>query len=349
MKKVIAATLALGAVMSSCENSDWEFPDYTTQSVYFAKQNPVRTLVLGTDIFPNDLDNQHKCKIQATMGGVYENGSDRVISFKVDNSVFDKYVTTDANGNALVAAMPTSYYKLSNSSEMVIPSGSLVGGVEVELTPDFFNDPKSLTSYYAIPLMMTDVAGADTILQSKNHILYFVKYINKWDSSWLSQGTDEVTSAGSSVVNERKAKDGFWEYADIRQISTVSLDKAKYTVPTNFTINGSSHQLTCDLVLSFSTAENDAKEATATITADAEKIYSADNVQYTVSVTGSAKWTFEGAEKAWGDKNRDLLDLNYEIVYTNVDGQIIGSMKTSEKLVMRHRGVTFEEKGLALK
>ena len=34
---------------------------------------PVRTLVMGEDEYDTALDNAHKCKINATMGGVYAN------------------------------------------------------------------------------------------------------------------------------------------------------------------------------------------------------------------------------------------------------------------------------------
>ena len=77
MKKLFYLFSLLALVsFSSCENGDWSFPDYGTTTVYFAYQYPVRTIVLGNDeVFDNTLDNQHKCMIKATMGGVYENQS----------------------------------------------------------------------------------------------------------------------------------------------------------------------------------------------------------------------------------------------------------------------------------
>ena len=76
------------AVFAACENKDWEFPDFDYTTVYFAYQSPVRTLVLGKDnVFDNSLDNEHKCLIMATMGGVYENKKDITIDVVVDNSL----------------------------------------------------------------------------------------------------------------------------------------------------------------------------------------------------------------------------------------------------------------------
>ena len=74
LKKYIFG-IALGTfslTYTSCYNADREFPDYEEGTfAYFAYQYPVRTLVLGNDIYDNSLDNAHKCRIWSTMGGAY--------------------------------------------------------------------------------------------------------------------------------------------------------------------------------------------------------------------------------------------------------------------------------------
>ncbi len=88
MKNYIFILLIILAVFSACENQDWEFPDFDYSTVYFPYQSPVRTLVLGEDdLFDNSLDNEHKCLIMATMGGIYENKKDVTIDVVVDNSL----------------------------------------------------------------------------------------------------------------------------------------------------------------------------------------------------------------------------------------------------------------------
>ena len=89
MKKNTLLVLLLGILsLSSCRNQDWEFPDYDIQTVYFAYQTPIRKIVLGNDeVFDNTLDNQHKCQIQATMGGVYDNDINRIVDITVTNSL----------------------------------------------------------------------------------------------------------------------------------------------------------------------------------------------------------------------------------------------------------------------
>src|SRR6476620_5998623 len=86
MKRTLFISFVLFTLLTAC-NKDQAFPDYKYTTVYFAYQSPVRTLVLGEDIYDNTLDNQHKCKIMATMGGVYENKKDITLSVVVDTAL----------------------------------------------------------------------------------------------------------------------------------------------------------------------------------------------------------------------------------------------------------------------
>ena len=80
---------ALALTLTSCYNSEQEFPDFEGgTTAYFAYQYPVRTLVLGNDIYDNTLDNAHKFQIWSTMGGAY-NGRDAVVDIVVDETLCD--------------------------------------------------------------------------------------------------------------------------------------------------------------------------------------------------------------------------------------------------------------------
>ncbi|WP_229239696.1 hypothetical protein [Echinicola soli] len=69
MKKIPYIFIAIVLIFSSCENEDWEFPDFEYQTVYFAYQFPVRTITFGEDIFDTSLDNEGKFKLMVTAGG----------------------------------------------------------------------------------------------------------------------------------------------------------------------------------------------------------------------------------------------------------------------------------------
>jgi len=329
MKKIIAAIMMLGALVTSCENADWDFPDYGKTSVYFAKQTPIRTITLGTDTYDTTLDNEHKCKIMATMGGVYNNETNRIINFEVDESLC-KGLTYE-NGSDIIP-MPSTYYTLA-SNQIIIPVGKVLGGVEVQLTDAFFNDPKSISTTYVIPLRMTSVENADTILKSKNYILYAVKYINKWDGNWLSRGTDVIDDNGSVTTVTRQAK--YIENDEVRSLTTTAYKQVVYPVSTVVNVykeDGTlgTKTLKCDLILTFDDKDK------CTITCGTEG--------YTA--TGTGTWTKEGAKKAWGDKDRDELKLNYVLTYNyqqKAGGPMLYKKYTcDDTLVARDRGSKLE-------
>ena len=69
----------------------------------------------------------------------------------------------------------------------------------------------------------------------------------------------------------------------------------------------------------------------------------------------TGKWTYHGAKKAWGDKDRDLFELTYEVTYAPyvlnaVTGET-GTAKCSstDALVSRDRQSKFETFNVKLK
>lgn len=330
MKKTIIASLLSLVTLSACHNSDWEFPDYDIQTVYFAYQYPVRTLMLGNDeTFDNSLDNQHKCKIMATMGGAYDNTINRIIDIKVANSLCDNLRFTRG---ADVKPMPANYYKLA-SNQITIPKGQIMGGVEVELTDAFFADPLSKEITYVIPLVMTDVQNADSILSGtplvenpnrvvatdwsvvpKDYILYAVKYVNPWDGMYLRHGVDKITEGGETSIVSRHNQ--FVEDDEVCELTTRALDKAGW----NLTVKASGQEKTCDLILTF----NDKNKCTVTSATSGCK------------VSGTGVYVEKGEKNSFNGKDRDAIYLDYTIETGGV------RYETSDTLVMRDRQVKAE-------
>ena len=200
---VVSCGLAAG--LSSCKSGDQDFPDFESQTCYFAKQYPVRTVELGNDLYVDlTRDNQHKVQIQATMGGAYSNPRDITIDFGIDASLCGGVTFADGTD---VTPMPESYYRLLGNT-IVIPKGDPVGGVEVQLEDAFFDDPLSVTNHYVIPVRMIKATGVDSILSEKNFVLYAVKYVNRYHAEYLINGdlqgaTAFVTTKGlnTSLMN----------------------------------------------------------------------------------------------------------------------------------------------------
>lgn len=356
LKKYIygVALGALSLACASCYNADRDFPDYEGgTTAYFAYQYPVRTLILGNDIYDNTIDNEHKCRIWSTMGGAY-GGRDAVVGVAIDESLCQNLYFTDEGGNAAnaVLPMPTNYYKLLSNS---IPyNGDPRGYVEVQFTDDFFNDPKAIDNTYVIPLVMTSVTGIDHILTgtpregltpsrtntddwevlAKDYVLYCVKYMNPWQANYIRRGVDKVTENGKTTEVVRKdftlVNTDLEHYTEnpvnandeVCKINTKNMKQAIF--PVSFKTSGAS--VSCNLILTF-----DGDKCTV----------SCDDTG--VTAKGSGEFITKGTEKTeykdyqWGSNNgepvqRDILRLAYDVDFS---GAI--QVSTADTLVVRDR------------
>ncbi|GHT13570.1 hypothetical protein FACS189426_18650 [Bacteroidia bacterium] len=353
MKKYILIILLISALFTSCHNGDWEFSDYDYTAVYFAYQTPVRTIVLGEDVFDTSLDNEHKCQIMATMGGVYANNVDRIINFQVDNSLCNSLVFEDGSD---VAAMPANYYSLS-SDKITIPKGSVLGGVTVSLTDAFFADPLALKNTYVIPVVMTGVQNADSILRGapltanpnraiadnwdiapKDYILYAVKYINPWDAYYLRRGKDVIVKDGVTETKVRQAD--YVEKDEVFKLTTLSM--SELDLPTDFQ-NQLGNNLNLKIKLNFSADQ----KCTVTPVTTAYQLNDTVSV-YNITAKGNGQFVKKGEKNSWGNKDRDALYLDYEVGYEveirypkaglPTNNQVV-KYNTTDTLVVRDRGV----------
>ena len=350
--------IALGTVslaFTSCYNADTDFPDYEGgTTAYFAYQYPVRTLVLGNDIYDNTLDNAHKCRIWATMGGAY-GGRNATVHFVVDESLCDNlyFVNSGGNPEKPVLPMPTAYYTLLGNT---IPyNGEPRGYVEVQFTDAFFNDEKAIENTYVIPLRMTDVQGIDHILTGTprqgfspvrqnaeewatlpmDYVLYCVKYMNPWQGRYIRRGVDDVTENGNttrvvrkdmSFVNtdpERYTENPVNQNDEVCEIQTKNMSQAIF--PVSFKTSGAS--ISCQLILTFN-------GNTCTISTNDEN----------VTATGSGEFITKGTERPeykdyqWGNMNgepvqRDILRLSYQVSFADKNIQV----STADTLVVQTR------------
>jgi hypothetical protein len=327
----IISTGIFTLLITSCKNQDVEFPNFDYSSVYFAYQYPVRTIVLGEDIVDNTLDNAHKCAIYATMGGVYANKKSVSIDVSIDNSLCSN-LFFDGAFTSSVQPMPSNYYTLADNK--ILLNNSLQGGVEVQLTDAFFADANSLNNTYVIPLRMTNVVNADTILSGspkianpascnasdwdvlpKNYVLYCVKFINPWHANYLRRGTDVITTGSQSTTNSRHPQ--YVEKDEVCSMKTTSLNSVNLPITV---VNASNTNQICNLLLTF----DDANKCSVSTTTSG----------FTVSGTGS--FVKKGDKNSWGNKDRDAIYLDYSI---DMGGK---TYATKDTLVVRDRGVAPE-------
>ncbi len=337
-----------GALFTSCKNGDNEFDDYEGgTTVYFAYQTPVRTIVLGDDEYDTTLDKAHKCQIMATFGGSY-NGSDGSVQVAVDNTLVNKLTFADGTQ---VKAMPADYYTLSTTDLQF--NGSFNGVTEVQLSDAFFNDPDAVKNTYVIPLVMTGQSGFGKILTGTpkeggsgaradasawdvlpmDYVLYCVKYQNKYSGYWLTNGntsTDNIEKAGTVLIKTKSLNSSTYDV-------TYNAKEMKYRRDDTGAIltDASGNQLTETVDVSHT--------ATMLLTFDANEQCTISSLTTGATVTGSGSWGDNSEKKAWGNKDRDGMELNYTVNFgkDELGNDII--LNTHEKLVWQRSGVKLEE------
>jgi hypothetical protein len=220
MNKIILGLMLTTLMMVGCTNQDQEFDDFTTQSVYFPLQYPIRTIVLGEDRIDNSIDLQKAFNIGVSIGGMYDNKSDRKVGFQIVPTLFpditlglDTLYGKDAsNVEYKLNVLPTSYYSLVPDSIVTVPKGGFSGLIRVNLTDAFFDDPKAYSVSYVIPMKIKNVSDNFSILSGKaastsivaprwyvaadwatgylpkDYTIFGVKFINVWHGTYFQRG-----------------------------------------------------------------------------------------------------------------------------------------------------------------
>lgn len=331
---ILASIGVLFTLLISCYNRDWEFPDFKYSTAYFPYQYPVRTLILGDYVFDNSNDKQLKFLVSATMGGVYSNENDILIKFEIDESLTDNLFI----GDQPVLPLPSSYYTLSNPSEIIIPSGEFSGSVEVQLKEEFLNDPNAIGpigTHYVLPLRLLSATtdsiqrgmpgmpdadpriGSEWVIQPQNFTLFGINYVNEYHGRYLKRGVSEVVENGV-VIESNIYRSDYVERDEVVEVKTASRNSVVYSArvvraqvssPGNF-----------EMRISFDEKGN------GTITPTENSPF---------SVIGTA--TYSQDTEAWGGKSRDAIYLDYQVV----DGTYLHNAK--DTLVFRDKSISFQE------
>lgn len=336
MKKILFI-LSVFIGLTACENQKNTFPNFDYTSGFFPYQYPVRTLVLGDYIYDNANDNNHKFVISAAMGGVYENKENRIFKFVVDEELCTNAFFADGSP---IRPLPKAYYQLSDDKEIVIVPGKVNGGVEVQLSDAFFNDPLAIKNAYVLPIRLTGVLNLDTLLQGKatsfsadprvasqwatlprHFSMFCVKYINPFHGKFLHYGAASLTQ-NNTIVESKTYRAQYIEQNEISTLTTTGRTQVSW----NTTFKTTSPNGQFNMLLNFASDDYLAPAGIACT------IVQPDGVPY--AITGTGKFVSNGEE--WGGKKRNTIYLSY-----TVDNNIYRYSAT-DTLVMRDRAVTME-------
>ncbi len=345
MKNVSIIILAiLAGSIFSCKNDSWSFDDFDYTTTYFPYQYPIRTLVLGDYFFDNTDDNDLKFKISMRVGGMYENNSDWTVDYKFEPSLVNKLITAAntfdgkvTSASDTIKILPSAYYTLSPANQVVIPKGTFVGSIDVQLTEAFLDDTLSAKTTYVIPLKITS-SSSDSVLRGKTQIenpdpriashwilppkdftLFVIKFVNSYHGMYLHRGTsvirDTVQSSDLETVVVRQKyveKDELWKLQTVNR-NTVKIDgnvlrksptsPGKYNMKLKFDSNNN-----CIV----STGKNSA-----------------------FKVSGTGRFVKNGDK--WGNEPKDVIYLDYTVT------QGPNKHAIKDTVVFRDKAVSFQE------
>lgn len=342
MMKKIFILLVFAYSLISCENQETIFPDFEGGTTgYFPYQFPVRTLTLGNDIlYDNSNDNNHRFVVSVAMGGVYNNQTDRIFNFVVDETLCDNAYFDDGSP---IQVLPSQYYTLSNPNQIVIPSGDFRGGVTVQLTDEFFNDPLAIKNSFVLPLRITSALNIDSVLQGKaanpyadrriagdwetapkDFTMFGVKFVNPYHGTYLMRGKASVTENGVNLGDSTyQSTSGYIEHDAELKMATEGRTRVKVQ-STSF--KSKSMTGLFELVLNFASDKYDTQGGVACT------VEAPEGASYTVS--GSGKYSIAAAE--FGGKKRDLIELTYTITQDNKEYTAV------DRYVFRDKGIGLE-------
>jgi hypothetical protein len=332
---IITFPVLLLLALFSCENQDWDFPDYRFSTTYFPYQTPVRTLVLGDyDQVDNTKDNNLQFSIGVAIGGMYDNNQDRKVGYVLDETLTQKLYSSA--GDTLVP-LPQAWYTLSPAGTLVVPKGSMQGYIEVQLKDAFLNDPRAFTRRYVIPLKLTSTEtdsilsgttlksnadrriGTDWTIVPKDYTLYGIKFINPYHGKFLYRGKDVLTDAAGAKVDEVVYRQKFVEKNAVVALTTTGRTQVDFTSAVRRTA-GSPGNFKARLTF-------DAQGTTCVITTAPGSAF---------PVSGTGKFIKLGDE--WGGKKRNTIILDYKIT----DAAKGEFHQVNDTLVMRDRAVVLE-------
>ena len=344
MRKISLLIAILIGGIYSCNNEDWSFPDFDYTTTYFPYQYPIRTLVLGDYYFDNQNDNDHKFMISARVGGMYTNHSDWHVEYRLapelamnlstNSNTFDGKTVSSPD---TLRILPPEYYTLSPANHFVIPKGSFIGQIEVQLTDAFFDDPLSVSTNYVLPIRITSstsdsllvgrpvdpgdpdprVAGYWTV-SPKDFTIFGIKFVNQYHGSYLHRGASVITdNVTKEVIETIVYRQKYVEHNPIVRLQTIGRNTVRVQGTLRMT-PVSPGSFIADLTFD-----------------DNNNCIITTNEASAFHVSGTGTFVPKGG--MWGNEYYDAIHLSYAVVQENNLHSI------SDTLVFRDKGVTFLE------
>lgn len=167
------------AASSSCYE-DYVY-DHDTTTAGFSMQQPLRTVVHDTPIY-----------LGVSISGKRDVDMSDWAKFTIDASLL--------NGTGLTL-LPSSHYKLDDPEVMRVRKSNMpVADVKISFTDAFYADPNSITTYYALPLRITD-SSLDAIREGGETQVAAIKYISSYSGTYYALGSVSTLDNLGTVIS----------------------------------------------------------------------------------------------------------------------------------------------------
>lgn len=300
---------------------------------YIAWQRPARSIVKGEYPVGSGNTSSESFEMGVMLSGVYSNDIERKVYLKENPSLL--------NAAKNVKALPSDYYEIMLDEPIVIPIGSNLGKITIQLTNLFFEDSLSINREfgkvnYVIPLSIVGVEKIDSVLsgvpkdgiqnpnriiendwqeQPKDYTLLGVKYINEYDAIYFRTGKEVLYKDGNVVDSVFLGTSGTYGYETVHLIS----NKRKSVLMKDNRIRlGRGGYYSIELI--FDEADN------------------CDVVQHSsedIMISGSGR--FVANAELVNQKYNDAIYLNYHF-YDEEELHVV-----SDTLIIRNRDIRLEE------
>ncbi|PWJ56854.1 uncharacterized protein DUF1735 [Dyadobacter jejuensis] len=200
MKKNSLISILLLGILTSCYKD--YIDDFDHDAIYFNYQTNVRTFVVGEGM---------KIEVGASLAGVRDNRQDRIVNFSLDNSLITSdilavmksglgYIKDAIAPVTELKPLPTSYFTISDPSQMVIKKGTYMGSVVIKAdSAAFLKDPATIHPVYALPFYIKS-ADADSVLSAKRYAVIALKYENMLFGNYYHGGVTVVKDSSGKIL-----------------------------------------------------------------------------------------------------------------------------------------------------
>lgn len=219
MKKFFysAITIFIALVMTSCYED--YIKDNDTTTAYFSSQRPLRTVIADRDM---------GIKVGVAIGGKREVDMNDWAEFEIDPDLLE---------GTNLELLPQDYYYLSDPNKMKVSRSTLaVADVSIIFTEKFYNDPKSVEKYFALPFKITN-SSLEQVLDEKSTSIVAIKYVSNYHGYYYIQGKISLLNDDNGVIEEVEYCNNNMSQNDVRLVSTKSRFKVSREGIANWTIS----------------------------------------------------------------------------------------------------------------